>query len=592
MSPRRSRGLARAFGLLVQRRVAAAGGWRLSLLIGAPVVVAGLGLRGLHAGLYDAEHGLALSATLVGVLAISLALWVARAPLASAVRDSEARLRAFKRAVDQLHLMVESGTTGMIIVNRAGEIVRVNSVVETMFGYGREQLVGRAIETLLPERYRARHTPLRSTYFLDPHFRASRIDGELFGLHRDGHEVPVEIGLTPVPGLGDLVLATVIDITERTRTERALRESEEQLRIAQHATGIGTFDWVIDGDTVSWSPALEAMYGLPPGGFRGGLRAWNALVHPDDRGETVRKLHSSIASGLMTEAEWRAVWPDGTIRWLAARWKVFKDAAGRPLRVRGVNIDVTERKQAEREREILMTQLGALNDELEDRVQARTAQLSAMLREREVLLQEVHHRVKNNLQVISSLISLQIRRVEDRANRSGLEQCKTRVEAIALIHEKLYQSSDYARVPFADYARSLVGNIFQAGGASSTNIRLSVDIATIALPVDKAIPCGLILNELITNALKHAFPGERRGSVRVALHRASPAGLVLAVSDDGVGMVPGPAHETAGSLGMQLIATLVDQLGGTLEIASQGGTSVRIAFPFVDDPEPASARAG
>ena len=205
-------------------------------------------------------------------------------------------------------------------------------------------------------------------------------------------------------------------------------------------------------------------------------------------------------------------------------------------------------------------------------------EVQASLREKEVLLQEIHHRVKNNLQVISSLINMQVRRTEDAASRSALAECQNRVQAIALIHEKLYQSRDYARVPFSDYARSLATNVFCATGVSPENTKLSVEFENLSLAVDKAIPCGLILNELITNALKHAFPNERRGTVRIQLRKADGE-LELVVSDNGVGLTSDFDPATSNSLGMQLVQTLVEQLDGCLEIFHEGGTTVRIAFP-------------
>jgi len=205
-------------------------------------------------------------------------------------------------------------------------------------------------------------------------------------------------------------------------------------------------------------------------------------------------------------------------------------------------------------------------------------EVQASLREKEVLLQEVHHRVKNNLQVISSLINMQVRRTHDTSSRNALAECQNRVQAIALIHEKLYQSRDYARVPFSDYARSLAANIFHATGISPANINFSVEFESLSLAVDKAIPCGLILNELISNALKHAFPNERQGTIRVDMRKAGGQ-LELSVGDDGVGMKPGFNPATSNSLGMQLVQTLVEQLDGRLEILRESGTTFRIGFP-------------
>lgn len=207
-------------------------------------------------------------------------------------------------------------------------------------------------------------------------------------------------------------------------------------------------------------------------------------------------------------------------------------------------------------------------------------QVQASLREKEVLLQEVHHRVKNNLQVVSSLIHMQMRKLSDLASRKALEECQNRVLAIALIHEKLYQSRNYASVPFSDYARSLATGIFHATGVSPGNVELSVDFEEISLAVDKAIPCGLILNELISNALKHAFANERRGKLRVELRQASAGELELVVADDGMGMDMGFDPATSDSLGMQLVTTLVEQLDGQLEILHEAGTTFRIRFPL------------
>jgi PAS domain S-box-containing protein len=371
------------------------------------------------------------------------------------------------------------------------------------------------------------------------------------------------------------------DVSERKQAQKALRESEARLRMAQQVAGIGTFEWNIETGVNTWTPEMEAMHGLRTGSFTGSLEAWQRLVHPEDRGKIVACVGQMLEDGASEgKAEWRVVWPDGTVRWLALHWKVFNSEAGKPLHVTGINIDLTERKRAEQEREGLLGQLGVLNADLEERVRARTVQLTTALKERDVLLQEIHHRVKNNLQVISSLINMQIRKLVDRTSRSGLEGCRARVEAIALIHEKLYQSRDYARVPFSDYAKSLASNIFHASGVSPASITLGVDVEPTLLPVDKAIPCGLILNELITNALKHAFPGGRGGSIRVELRNAPGGAVMLGVSDDGIGLACDVDPRSSTTLGMQLVSTLVEQLDGELEVRRRDGMAFRIIFPL------------
>jgi PAS domain S-box-containing protein len=197
---------------------------------------------------------------------------------------------------------------------------------------------------------------------------------------------------------------------------------------------------------------------------------------------------------------------------------------------------------------------------------------------RSLLLQEIHHRVKNNLQVISSLINMQTRTLERGASRDALEQCQTRVLAIALIHEKLYQSKDYSAVHFAEYARSLAASVFHALGVSSSDVALELAIDDIPLGVDRAIPCGLVVNELITNALKHAFPGGRRGTLRVALTRLDDGRIRLRVDDDGPGLPPGFDIQRATSMGLQLVCTLAEQLEAELAVASGSGATFQLTF--------------
>jgi len=224
--------------------------------------------------------------------------------------------------------------------------------------------------------------------------------------------------------------------------------------------------------------------------------------------------------------------------------------------------------------------LGSVVDaEVEQRVEARTSELMAIVRERDVLLKEVHHRVKNSLQVITSLINMQMRSLGTDGERDALVECRTRVQAIALIHEKLFKSQDHGRVPFSEYARGLAEDVFHATRVSSEKVSLELAVEDVALPVDQAIPCGLILNELITNALKHAFPDGRSGTVRVELVPFGAGGLRLLVRDDGVGLPAGLDVHRPASLGLQLVQMLAKQLHAALEVEVAEGTHVRLTVP-------------
>jgi two-component system, sensor histidine kinase PdtaS len=228
-------------------------------------------------------------------------------------------------------------------------------------------------------------------------------------------------------------------------------------------------------------------------------------------------------------------------------------------------VDITERQRS-------MRQLNEL-----------TAELTDSLKGRDVLLREVHHRVKNNLQVISSLINMQVRKLEPGVPRDILVECKTRFEAVALIHEKLCQSCDYAHVCFSEYISSLADNVLHAADASAAGVSLSIDADAVSLGMNKVIPCGLILNELLTNAMKHAFPEDRGGTIRVSLKHNGPDRVRLTVSDNGVGMRNCGTEITSSSVGLQLVSTLSEQLDGQMQIMGRDGTSVTVEFPA--DPE-------
>jgi len=204
--------------------------------------------------------------------------------------------------------------------------------------------------------------------------------------------------------------------------------------------------------------------------------------------------------------------------------------------------------------------------------------LKASLKEKEVLLREIHHRVKNNLQVISSLLRLQSRTIKDDAICRVFKESQDRVKTMAIIHEKLYQSTDLAGVDFAGYIRDLTANLYRSYGVSQETISLRIQAQNVFLGINMAIPCGLIINELVSNCLKHAFPGGERGEIYIDLSSDHDQ-IILTVGDNGGAFPKGLDFRNTESLGLQLVLSLIEQLEGAIELHSDGKTEFRIAFP-------------
>jgi two-component sensor histidine kinase len=235
-----------------------------------------------------------------------------------------------------------------------------------------------------------------------------------------------------------------------------------------------------------------------------------------------------------------------------------------------------ERKVSER-----TVELKDSNEQLQAELVERertTAVIQSSLREKEMLLKEIHHRVKNNMQVISSLLNLQGKQIKDEQARSIFEESQNRVKSMSLIHESLYQSADLSHIDFEEYLRKLISHISRSYQTQTEAIKMSVNVGDIALGVDMAVPCGLIINELISNSLKHAFPAGTAGEILIDLS-ASEGSYKLTLSDDGIGFPKGLEVEQAKTLGLKLVRTLTEQLQGELTCTNGNGTKFEIIFP-------------
>jgi two-component sensor histidine kinase len=226
----------------------------------------------------------------------------------------------------------------------------------------------------------------------------------------------------------------------------------------------------------------------------------------------------------------------------------IKNEGGEIISWAGINLDISRLKEAEE-------------------------RLRISLHEKEVMLKEIHHRVKNNMQVLSSLVSLQADALDNPVMRGLFQDVRDRVRSMALVHEKLYQSESLAAVDFADYTRSLVAFLSRAHGSPETDVDLKLDLQPTSLSVETAVPCGLLLNELVTNAFKHAFRGRTRGEVTIALGLGTDGWVFLRVGDNGVGLPAGLDWRQSGSLGLRLVHLLAGQLNAIVEVRTPAPVS-------------------
>jgi two-component sensor histidine kinase len=247
--------------------------------------------------------------------------------------------------------------------------------------------------------------------------------------------------------------------------------------------------------------------------------------------------------------------------------------------------DTLERKVAERTAELdaLTEELRAdiaQREQIEQELRDSQARLQATLQEKEVLLAEVYHRVKNNLQVISSLLDLQADMVEDPQVRALFEDSQQRIQAVALLHESLSQAKNVARIPLAEYINRLSTQVFQAYAPPGDRITMHIQADPIWIAVRNAVPCGLLVNELLSNSLKYAFPGDQGGEITITIQVTSEGQMVLVVSDTGAGFPADTDFRHTNSLGMQLVCLLTEQLGGTIALDTASGTQWTLKFPL------------
>lgn len=448
---------------------------------------------------------------------------------------------------DEYRILFETMGVAILIIEEDERISLVNSEFEKLLGYSRREIEGatNGAGFVTPESMERLHmyhqARMKDQNSVPKTYKAQFLD-------RSGAARDLLLSVNVIPGTKRSVVSA-IDISEFRRTEAALMESEERYRIAIECSNDAITIAQHDHRVYANRKFLE-MFGYDRFDEVINVPIY-PVIHPDDR-DRVARIDGRRQSGEPTPSryEFKGVRRDGTVIYVEVSVAGIT-YRGEPAALNYLR-DVTERRYAEE-------------------------QIKTSLRDKEVLLREVHHRVKNNLQVVSSLLFLQSQTVKDEETRRILEESRNRVKSMAFIHKQLYQSANVAKIDFSPYVRNLGRNLLDSYKTNGNGVALDVHVEDVSLPLDAAIPCGLIINELISNALKHAFLNVSVGHIRVDLHRIAEKN-VLTVSDNGVGL-PGEIDVlNTETLGLQLVSALVTQLDGRMELVRDKGTLFKITF--------------
>jgi PAS domain S-box-containing protein len=496
-----------------------------------------------------------------------------------------------KKMLESLKLKenaIDNAVSGITLLDLEGKITYVNGAMLNIWGYdSAEEIVGRKVSRFFhnPDVARGLIALLRS---------GRKWKGELIGRRKDHSTFTAQITATLVRdsfGIPAAMMASAVDTTEQKMNEEELHQYQQHLRdlvdektsemesINRNLTQeicerkeieralrqeqelytegkVVVFRWKAEEQwPVEYVSPSISQFGYSTDEFYQKKILYGDIIHSED----LDRITDEVAAYSQSDAdhfeqEYRIVTKDGSRRTIYDYTNIIRDADGATTHYHGYILDITSRKEAEEN-------------------------LRLSLREKEILLDELNHRVKNNLQIISSLMDMSYRRTKSDETASILKEACGRIHTMALIHSYLYRNHQMTRIDIADFARELLYNLSQIYCQSESGIKTSVTGRDIYLAITQAIPAGMALHELISNAYKHAFSGKTGGWIRVKLDK-SPAGLFsLQVSDDGGGMSADFSPMSSGGLGMKLIRTIVeDQLQGNVRFSGDAGTEVMITF--------------
>jgi len=450
-----------------------------------------------------------------------------------ALRNSEAHYRQLYQASPAAYQSLD----------REGKILDVNPAWLEVLGYDREEILGQWFGDFLMPEYQDH---FRNNF---PRFKKK---GEIRGvefimMRKDGSQIITSFQGRIVKGTRGEFKNTHCIFTNITEQKRAQDEILKFKTISDRAS-YGTAIASLKGHLIYLNDTFAQMHGYSPEELSGKSLS---IFHNDDQIENVNKLNKQLVEtgGYRGEEVWHTR-KDGSVFPTLMSANVIKDDDGKSLYLSATATDISER--------------------MEDQ-----EKIKASLKEKEIMLKEIHHRVKNNLQIIISLLNLQSQKLKDETVIKTFSESRNRIYSMALVHDKLYQSEDFSNIDFSDYISTMARHLF-ATYVSSDKISLELNVQPIDLGLDIAIPCGLIINELISNALKYAFPENRKGCLNISLKDTISDHYVLIVKDDGVGLPEKFNYEETDTLGLRLVQLLCEQINSILKIKSVKGTTFEL----------------
>ncbi len=444
--------------------------------------------------------------------------------------------------------IIESSLDMIVATDIDSRINEFNLAAQKTFGYNRDEVIGKPVSIIYAdeEEYKQVQDVLNKEGVCAHEIVNKRKDGSLFISLLSASTLKDEEGKV----FGAMGVSR--DITAAKKAEEELRLSEERHRAVYDQAYIGIARIGRVGRFLLVNQRLCDMFGYASEELY--KKAFFELTHPSEVGESLKKWDALLSGEIKNfTSEQIYLHKNGSQIYANLTVSLVRDTTGSPNYYVAVFEDITVRKQQEKE-------------------------LQESLKEKEVLLKEVHHRVKNNMQVISSILNLQSSYIKDEAAIEMLKESQDRIKSMAFIHESLYQGKNLSHVKFSEYVRNLVGNLFHTYGINKKGLKLKFDLDEVFLNLDTSIPCGLILNELISNALKYAFKDRETGTLSVTLKKLEGGKLKLEIADDGKGFPKEINWKDTESLGLQLVVTLAGQIRGDIQMETKKGTTFTIVF--------------